>query len=44
MSYIQCGLYHRYSVCDHMDTHMEVVVSDIVGVLSLPRVFDVKDS
>ena len=44
MSSIQCVLYHRYSVCDHTDTHMEVVISGIVVVLSLHRVFDVKYS
>ena len=33
MSSIQCVLYHRYSVCDHTDTHMEVVISHIVVVL-----------
>ena len=42
MSSIQCVLYHGYSVCDHTDTHMEVVISDIVVVLSLHRVFDDK--
>ena len=42
MSSIQCVLYHRYSVCDHKNTHMEVVISDIVVLLSLHRVFDVK--
>ena len=42
MSQTQCVLYHGYSVCDHTDTHMEVVISDIVVVLSLHRVFDVK--
>ena len=34
MSYIQCLLYHRYSGCDHTDTDMECVMSDIVVVLS----------
>ena len=29
-------------MCDHTDTHMEVVISDIVVELSLHRVFDVK--
>ena len=36
--------YHQYSVCDHTDTHMEVVISDIGVVLSLHRLFDVKYS
>ena len=44
MSSIQCVLYLRYSVCDPTDTHMEVVISDIVFVLSLHRVFVVKYS
>ena len=39
---IQCVLCHGYTVCDHTDTHMEVVISDIVVVLSLHRVFDEK--
>ena len=41
---MQCVLYLRYSVCDHTDTHMEVVISDIVVVLSLHHVFVVKYS
>ena len=28
------------TLCDHTDTHMEVVISDIVVVLSLHHVFD----
>ena len=44
MSSIQCVLYHKHSVCDHTDTHMEVVISDIGVVLSLHRLFDVKYS
>ena len=39
MSSIQCVIYHGYTVCEHTDKHMEVVISDIVDVLSLHRVF-----
>ena len=44
ISEIQLVLYHQYSVCDHTDTHMDVVISDIGVVLSLHRLFDVKYS
>ena len=42
MSSIQCVLYHDYTLCDHTDTLMEVVILDIVIVLPLHRVFDDK--
>ena len=44
MSSIQCVIYHGYTVCEHTDKHMEVVISDIGVVLSLHRLFDVKYS
>ena len=44
ISYIQCVLYHRYSGCDHTDTVMDGVRSDIVVVLSKHSVFDVRYS
>ena len=34
ISYIQCVLYLRESGCDHIDTDMEGVMSDIVVVSS----------
>ena len=39
LPYVLC---HGFTLCDHTDTHMEVVISDIVVVLSLTRVFDDK--
>ena len=43
MTYIKSVLYHQYSGCDHTDTDIEGLMSDIAVVLSKHNVIDVKN-